>query len=391
MKEWFIYWIIPSLISFTLSLLMICHILTYTSIITHIFPLLYIIISLGDILQSISLLLHCQYRIIIFQLSILIKCISSLWSLILLYILICYNIKLKKSTFIKCTIIWYLYPIISSLILYYYNTDNIFCLYHNNNGYISNISNISNQIKILYFIFFFLPCIIAMIMIVILSLLNLRQLYLQGNLTNPHLIPLLRRLQWYPLIVTVCNIPSITMIAQLLITNSTTVLLMDISACTISLTGTFISLLYLHYTCHYTAPYSINHTLMTPAVSSKKSSYNSSVVSDYSNNQWAIGRHGGFFQWSSSASSNSHSAHHLSGPFHDTFRDSIRDILTDDDNDDSHGSTTPSTHLLDDYRRDYEEYYFPLNGEHDVNISTSIASGSERGNSTSRVPFHSNM
>lgn len=384
-QNWFLYWIIPSIISFLFSFIMLFHLICYTLILKYIFSLLYFLITLFELFQIISLLFQCQIRIILFQFCLLYKSFLSLLIISMITFIIKFKLKFQKYLLYLFIIIIFFICIIFNIILYYYNTYEIFCSYHDENGYVDNISEVSNITKIIYFSLFYIPSILSVVIIIILSLYNLRQLKLQGYLSNPYLIPLLRRLQWYPLIIAGCNLPSIIMIAQLLLTNTTSILLMDIGGCALSSTGIFISILYLYYTCCYTAPYAFSHSIVSRMVSSKKSSYNSSVVSDYSNTKWTIGRNGGFFRWSVGSSTSSSSINRLAPQFNENYRDNTID-------EDSLGaSTTPSTHLLEDYRRDYEDYYFPRADEPEIDETNQLTTGHGRENSTSIIPFYSKM
>jgi hypothetical protein len=114
MKIWFLSWIIPSMSSFVLTSLMLFHLLIFGSIYQHIFPFLFTVTSIGDIIQCVSLLISsCPHRVILFHTGLLIKCLSSLWSLILLAIYLNYHQRYHQRTIRLCNLFWLLLSILN--------------------------------------------------------------------------------------------------------------------------------------------------------------------------------------------------------------------------------------------------------------------------------------
>jgi hypothetical protein len=311
MKTWFLSWIIPSFCSLTFSSLMFFHLLIFNSIFQHIFPFLSSVTTLGDIIQCISFFWStCPHRVILFQSGLLIKCFSSFWSLILLTLFLQYHQRYHQRTLWVCNFCWLLFFLLLIGTYVRCQTWELFCDEIGSKGYLNNITNISSQMKLTYFLSFLLPVMGSILGIILLSIVNL--FFLQSSIVPlpnhqlplASLFPLLRRLHWYPIITATCSLPGLVAIIQLLTSGTTSVLLLNISACTVSLTGSFISILYLYQSCHYST--SNPHASSSLQNLSSKHSLNGSTTSEHSKHLHIIRNHGSFFQWTALSSSSLH-------------------------------------------------------------------------------------
>lgn len=194
---------------------MLAHILATTQIEIQIFPLLYAISAISDIIQCASWLFPCQLRFYCFQFGSLLKSFVGTWTTIILYLLIYHNTKITLQWLRRCNILWLIFLFVLLGLSKGYNTHIIFCNYNGQHGYVEDISD-SPSLRLVYILSYVFPILLSLFIIIILSLLNLCRLASQDNLQRSYLTPLLRRLQIYPTI-TACRSLSVSLMHLILL------------------------------------------------------------------------------------------------------------------------------------------------------------------------------
>jgi hypothetical protein len=249
--DWFLYWLVPSAISFILSSLMLVSIMISTNIRREVFPQLYALLAMGDMLQTSSWIYPCYMRLYIFELGTLLKCSIGVWSSIILYVLVCRNRKLTNLQLRIYGIFWISLPVILVSVAIVFETSQLFCDYNGPLGYTHSIRDAAFQIKLAHFFTFVVPVVFVLIVLSTLSISNLYVLskvgIFRGAIRRPSLIPLIRRIQIYPLIYAAACIPGLVYTMDLLWSNHPTVFEAQLTGITCSISGALISTLYFTY------------------------------------------------------------------------------------------------------------------------------------------------